>query len=184
MEFASTRISGSRLVARGGAVRATPAPYSLTYTLRTAEDFVTQWFVAFAEGSGLRRRLTLGRDADGSWSCELKREGEAWDRTPYETREDLAGALDCDLGLSPLTNTMPVLRHGLLDGGGPVDFLMAWISVPDLVVVPSRQRYEFLRRDGDHSVVHYSSDGSAYEITFDSDGLVVDYPGLARRVGG
>jgi hypothetical protein len=29
------------------------------------------------------------------------------------TRPDLATALDCDLACSPVTSTMPILRHGL-----------------------------------------------------------------------
>ncbi len=78
---------------------------------------------------------------------------------------------------------MPVLRHGLLDGGGPVDFLMAWVSVPDLSVHPSRQRYTFLRKTGEISVVRYESESHDFvaELTFDADGLVIDYPGIGRR---
>lgn len=96
----------------------------------------------------------------------------------------LKGALDCDLAWSPLTNPMPVLRHDLLRGGGSVDFLMAWVSVPDLRVHPSAQRYTFVRRDGGHSVIRYESisDGFTAEIVFDSDGLVVDYPGIGGRL--
>jgi uncharacterized protein len=42
------------------------------------------------------------------------------------TRADLPdGAQDCDLGYCPLTNTMPMLRHHLHEGGEPVDFVIA-----------------------------------------------------------
>jgi hypothetical protein len=91
------------------------------------------------------------------------------------------GALDCDLGLSPLTNTMPVLRHRMLDGGGPIEFLMAWVSVPDLSVVASHQAYEFVRRAGDHAVIRYSSGTFTNDVVFDADGLVIDYPAIGRR---
>jgi hypothetical protein len=96
----------------------------------------------------------------------------------------LHGSLDCDLARSPLTNSMPVLRHRLYEGGGPVDFLMAWVSVPDLSVHPSRQRYTFAARDDSGSVVTFQSldDPFRAEIRFDSDGLVTDYPGIARLV--
>jgi uncharacterized protein len=92
-------------------------------------------------------------------------------------------ALDCDLAFSPLTNSMPVLRHGLLEGGGPVDFLMAWVAVPDLSVHASRQRYTFVRKTGDVSVVRYESESRDFvaELTFDAEGLVIDYPGIGRR---
>ena len=77
-----------------------------------------------------------------------------------------------------------MLRHDLLRGGGSVDFLMAWVSVPDLHVYPSAQRYTFLRRDGDHSIVRYESISSRFtaEIVFDSEGFVVDYPGIGSRL--
>jgi hypothetical protein len=97
----------------------------------------------------------------------------------------LSGALDCDLGLSPLTNSMPVLRHALLRGGGPVDFQMAWVSVPDLGIWASSQRYMFLRSIKEQHVVRFedADDGFTADLTFDKDGLVVDYPGLAHRLG-
>jgi hypothetical protein len=96
----------------------------------------------------------------------------------------MAGALDCDLGLSPLTNSMPVLRHRLHEGGGPVDLLMAWVAVPELTVSPSPQRYTFVRRGHQARIVRYESLDSDFvaEITFDEQGLVLDYPGIARVV--
>jgi len=94
-------------------------------------------------------------------------------------------ALDCDLALSPLTNSMLVLRHGLLEGGGPVDFLMAWVSVPDLAVHASLQQYRFVRSRGGAAIVRYRSLDSDFvaDVSFDADGLVIDYPGIGRRIG-
>jgi hypothetical protein len=79
---------------------------------------------------------------------------------------------------------MPVLRHRLLAGGGPLDFVMAWISVPDLMVHTSGQRYTFMRPQGANSVIRYEATDSNFsaDITFDEDGLVVDYPGIGRRL--
>jgi hypothetical protein len=78
---------------------------------------------------------------------------------------------------------MPVLRRGLLDSGGPIDLTMAWVSVPDLVVSRSVQRYTFIGRDGDLRVVRFEDDsGFSANVVFDSDGLVVNYPGIARRL--
>ena len=59
-------------------------------------------------------------------------------------------------------------------------------SVPDLRVHSSRQPYEFVKRDGERRIVRYGGGerGPSYEIVFDGDGLVIDYPGLARRVAG
>ena len=72
--------------------------------------------------------------------------------------DGLAGALDVDLGLSPLLNTPPVLRDGVLRDGGNVDFVMAWVSVPGLTVHRSPQRYSFVRTiDDGRSVVRFDS---------------------------
>jgi uncharacterized protein len=81
---------------------------------------------------------------------------------------------------------MPVLRHGLLEQDGSFDFVMAWVAVPSLAVHSSRQRYTALRDlpEG-RRLIRYEgldSDFSA-ELTFDADGLVIDYPGLGRRIG-
>jgi hypothetical protein len=77
---------------------------------------------------------------------------------------------------------MPVLRHRLHEGGGPVDFLMAWVAVPELAVYPSRQRYAFVRREPRARLVRFEAlDGSfVADIRFDEQGVVLDYPGIAR----
>jgi hypothetical protein len=63
---------------------------------------------------------------------------------------------------------------------------MAWVSVPDLGLHASRQRYEHLRRDGDEAIVRFSDlglhHGFTSDLVVDSDGLVLVYPQLARRV--
>jgi uncharacterized protein len=82
-----------------------------------------------------------------------------------------------DLGWSPLFNSLPVLRDGLLASETPRDYVMRWVDVPSLEVSESRQRYEPL---GDARVRFRSGSFSA-DIQFDSDGFVVSYPGIARR---
>ena len=82
-----------------------------------------------------------------------------------------------DLGWSPLFNSLPVLRDGLLESETPRDYVMRWVDVPSLEVSESHQRYEPL---GDARVRFRSGSFSA-DIQFDSDGFVVSYPGIARR---
>ena len=84
---------------------------------------------------------------------------------------------------------MPVLRHRLLAGGKAPELLMAWISVPDLAIVPATQRYSYARplNDGTH-LVHFEGsnpDGTDFvaDIVYDGDGIVIDYPGIATRIG-
>ncbi|MEV7601211.1 putative glycolipid-binding domain-containing protein [Kitasatospora sp. NPDC089797] len=160
------------LAARGRVAATRPAPYWLTYALETAPDFTTRRLQLTAHTPEATRTLDLRRDDTGRWSVD----GTA--------RPDLDGALDCDLGLSPLTNTPPVLRHGLHQGPGERHFLMAWIRVPDLTVHPSRQTYTHLRRAADGTAtVRYASGDYHADLLIDPDGLVRDYPGLAHRLG-
>lgn len=204
-EFAEVELEPDRITASGTAIGAGPLPYKLEFDLRTGEDFVTQLLTVRTEGSGWRRFLELEREDDGSWFAETLMTGEpvtdAGEPLPrIEVDETTLGdALDCDLGLSPLTNTMPVLRHGMhLAGrppkkgpaeeeppkaeGGPIELLMAWVSVPDLSVRAMTQTYEHVRDKKDGNVViSYSSGTFREEITFDSDGLVVNYPTVGRR---
>jgi uncharacterized protein len=190
-EFADVTVGDGELSARGVAIGTRPLPYRLEYELATAEGFVTTSLRVGAQGAGWRRALVLGRAAGGTWTVMAEADGEVGLDPPGGDAAPLFGALDCDLGLSPLTNTMPVLRHRLLDGGGPVDLLMAWVAVPDLTVVPSAQRYTSRRPATGHradagqgpvSVVAFESGGFRADLEFDRDGLVRDYPGLARRV--
>ena len=168
MELAEVRLTDSLLAASGVAIGSDPAPYRLDYSLVAEKNFVTTGLWVETRGGSLHNTLDLWRSDGGDWNVN-------GDDVP-----ELHGALDCDLGLSPLTNSMPVLRHRLLEASEPVELLMAWVSVPDLTVHRSRQRYTGL---GDGLVRFESLDGSfTAEIAFDKDGLVLDYPGIARRL--
>lgn len=173
-EFATVTITRDGLSASGTALGSSPSGYRVDYRLDTGADFVTRRLSLTAKGDGWRRRLDLTRLRSGRWVCA----------GVQSDMKAVSGALDCDLALSPLTNTMPVLRHGLLEAGGPLEFLMAWVSVPDLQVIPSVQRYRFLRRSGKLSIVRYESESRDFvaDLTFDKDGLCLDYPGIGRSV--
>jgi hypothetical protein len=84
-----------------------------------------------------------------------------------------------DLGFSPLTNTLPIVRDGLHRGGAPRDYVMALVDVPSLEVSMSDQRYEPL---GPNAVRFRSGDFTA-DLELDDEGFVVRYPGLAERLG-
>jgi hypothetical protein len=144
-EFADVVIEGSRLGASGVAIGFAPIAYRLDYQVETEDDFITSGLLVTTKGQGWSRNLELRRSPSGEWSIRTEMEGFLPLPEPGGDAADISEALDCDLGLSPLTNSMPVLRHGLLRAGSPVDFLMAWVSVPGLSVHPSRQQYRFIR---------------------------------------
>jgi hypothetical protein len=172
-EQAHVGLEADRLTATGVQLGVVPEPYRLDYRLETSAGWVTQALEVHAAGEGWTRSLRLTRDDDGRWSA-----GDAALPSPAA----LTGALDCDLGLSPLTNAMPVLRSALHRRAGAVGLTTAWVSVPDLRVHASRQRYEHLRTTPEGAVVRFSSGDFTADLVVDPDGLVVDYPQLARRV--
>jgi uncharacterized protein len=184
VEFAEVELTDRRLKATGVAIGSSPVPYRLDYRFVSRSRFMTKSIELVSRGQGWLRSLRLERDKLGEWDASWETHGEALLPPPAGDMMQLSEAVDCDLALSPLTNTMPVLRHDLLRGGGPVDFLMAWISVPDLSIIPSRQRYTFVRTDELVSVVRYESSSRdfAADIVFDEDGLVLEYPGIGHRL--
>jgi hypothetical protein len=183
-EFADVVIEGRRLAASGIAIGSAPIAYRLDYQLETQDEFVTSGLLVTTKGQGWSRHLDLRRSASGGWTIRTEMQGFLALPEPGGHESEISEALDCDLGLSPLTNSMPVLRNGLMRSGGPLDFLMAWVSVPDLAVYASRQQYTFVQKRGDVTIVRYRSLDSDFvaDVSFDSDGLVIDYPGIGRRI--
>ena len=90
---------------------------------------------------------------------------------------ELEGALDCDLSFSPLTNTMPILRDRLHEGGAAQEIDVAWVSVPDLAVHRDHQVYDPL---GPGRVRFFAPD-SGFErvIELTRDGFVRHYPDIS-----
>jgi hypothetical protein len=139
------------------------AAYRLDYELRTTADLLTEHLLLELHGAGAGGRLDLRRDPGGTWTAN------------GVVQPHVEGALDCDLAFSPLTNFMPAARLG----GEPADHTMAWVSVPDLAVVRSGQRYEPI---GERRVRYVSLDDDfVAELELDEDGFVVRYPALAER---
>ena len=93
---------------------------------------------------------------------------------------DLDGADFFDLGWSPLFNSLPVIRDGLLAPGPPRNYVMRWVEVPSLAVTLSEQRYEPVG----NGVVRFSSGSFTADIEFDEAGFVINYPGIGARVSG
>ena len=183
-EVATVDLGLDGLSATGTQIGAEPLPYRLDYQLQVGEDWITRELRLTARGNGWNRRLELRHDGAGRWSVEVSSAGHVPLADAGGDLDAVAGALDCDLGLCPLTNVMPVRRHELHLRPGERDFLMAWVSVPDLGVSASRQRYEHVGRREDRLVVRYVGEHRDYvgELELDEDGFVLLYPQLARRL--
>lgn len=187
-EHAGIELRAASLNARGVAIGSDPEAYRLDFALETGDRFVTSRLEVTTRGEGWRRRIEVGRADSGAWSVEASAEGKLDLPPPGGGMDRFEEALDVDLGLSPTTNSMPVLRQGLLDGGESPELLMVWVSVPDLAIRPSRQRYTSLRAlEGGVRLIRFEElypdeEDFVAEIAFDSDGVVIDYPGIATRI--
>lgn len=175
------------LVARGVATADDPVPYACRYELFTDDAWGSARFEATIEGGGWLRTLRLERAA-GRWRVTTAEQGDldaaaraaGHAAPPLPGSEDpdrLHAALDVDLSGSPLTNTLPLRRLDLLGAppGTARAITAAWVLLPSLAVVASRQTYTVL---GERQV-RYTDDTFTADISLDADGYVTHYPGLA-----
>src|SRR5579883_2180854 len=121
-EFVEVDLGTSRLEARGVAIGGVPLPYRLDYELETTDAFATERLAVSVRADGWSRALEMRRRPSGQWEANWREQGAPSAAVPAPRADlaELAGALDVDVSLSPLFNTMPVLRHGLLRAGGPI----------------------------------------------------------------
>jgi hypothetical protein len=162
-ESSTIELDDDGLAARGVQIG---AGHRLRYELRTGPGFITSELLARVHTAAGERSLELRREPDGSWHAG----GEA---LPH-----VQGALDCDLAFSPLTNFMPARRLG----SEAADHLMSWVSVPELEVLRSEQRYEPI---GPGRVRYTGLDHDFTAVLeLDEHGFVIRYPGLAELVSG
>lgn len=148
--------------------RDTAPPFALSYRLICDRNWRTREF-----GVGVldaRRPLLLRSDGMGAWHDKAGR-----------VLPQLGGCLDVDLTATPFTNTLPIRRLNLRQGGTAV-VRVAYVDAPGLTLSVSEQRYTRLAC----STYRFElTDGSfARDITVDDAGFVVDYPGLFRRQDG
>lgn len=158
--------------------------YVAAWTVDARSDWITQAVHVAVQGRGWSRTLALTRNAQtGQWSSRTHTGGQPPKEYPPPGIVDattLTGAIDCDLGLCPVTNTLPIRRLRLQDHHVAArELMMAWIDMPSLQVTASRQIYA---SDNATQVTYTSTTrNTTYPLSLDEDGLVVRYPGLARR---
>lgn len=182
VDQASVELNGESMRAIGGALARN---FSSSWELDVASGWVTRALRVTTRGYGWMRTLDLTRSDDGHWAAETSFTGEVDLPLPgLPDPESLVDAVDCDLGLCPITNTMPIRRLGLLDHEvQDTQLVMAWVEMPSLRVLRSDQVYAsgLTGIRGSVAYTSFSRDFSAH-LTVDDAGLVIDYPTLARRV--
>jgi uncharacterized protein len=162
------RATGSLVNAQQEGIEA----YSASYSLATDEACVAQRLTVRTARAQGEQHVTLTRSEEGVWLVD---HGQGAARTHF------GGALDVDLGFSPLFNALPIRRLSLHRGAARHDLPVVFVALPSLEVCRVSQTYRTVSL-GEPAVVGISSDSWEAEFTVDADGLVLEYPGVARRV--
>jgi hypothetical protein len=145
-------------------------PFRLAYQLTWDEAWRLRDARLVVTTERATRSLRLETDGKGHW-----RDGDA------RALPELDGCIDIDIWPTPFTNTFPIRRQPLAVGERR-EFIMAWVSAPELTVRPMRQGYTRL---ADRLYLFEDLDGSGFraELPVDADGVVLDYQGVFRRLG-
>jgi len=175
-------VLGERSLRASGSVVSAPhegaEPYSASYSLATDETGVLRRLTVRTIRTQGEQHVTLTRSEEGIWLV---------DHGAGAARTDFDGALDADLAFSPLLNALPVRRLDLHRAAGERYLSMVFVELPSLEVCLVRQTYRTVSV-GDsgpvgqgQAVVNFASESFQADLTVDADGLVLEYPGLARR---
>jgi hypothetical protein len=154
----------------------------------TAIEDGTTWVVEYAIQLDLawmtRSAAIRGRSPSGARSTVIEADGAGrWlvdgGHAPY-----LDGCLDVDLESSAMTNALPVRRMSLPIGGRAAA-PAAYVRALDLAVERLEQTYVRTADDSVQQRYDYTAPAFAFagRLVYDETGLVLDYPGIAVRVG-
>ncbi len=181
------QIDGTVLSVRDG------APLRLRYAINCAPDWTVQAVVVSVVCAVFDDIVAPAapwiRNAAAGFSCSLKHDGPGrWSNTVGGAElQALAGCTTIDLAASAFTHTLAIRAAGLREGDTR-DVMAVWIDGPrDGLPRRAHQRYTCLARaaDGGRRVRYETLSGpAACELTVDADGMVLDYPDVARRIAG
>jgi hypothetical protein len=144
----------------------------VTYSIRLDAGWATRSARIMARTAAGLRETLLQVDQTGRWLVD-------GDPAPH-----LDGCRDVDLESSAMTNALPVHRLGLA-AGRQADAPAAYVRALDLSVDRLEQTYRRIADEGARQRYEYAA--PAFDFTsclvYDESGLVLDYPGIARRAG-
>jgi uncharacterized protein len=146
-------------------------PFRFAYQVRCDADWRVRAVCAGAPGSE-RAVVDVLSDGEGNWTTS--------DGRPLP---ELRGCIDVDISVTPFTNTLPIRRLGLAPMES-AELSVAYFEGAELQAWPEPQRYTCLEKSDERGLYRYLSveGGFTADLLVDADGLVLDYPGLFKRV--
>jgi hypothetical protein len=157
-------ISGSTTAVEDGQA------WVVSYEISLDQAWRTQYARITGQSASGVRRARLDADGLGHW------------RVDGVVASRLDGCLDVDLESSAMTNTLPVHRMGL-SVGARAPAPAAYVRARDLSVERLEQDYVRASDEGGHQRYDYAAPVFDFtsRLVYDEAGLVLDYPGIARR---
>ena len=147
-------------------------PFRARYLVDCDEEWtVVRGRIELLEDPG--RILDLSSDGRGHWT------DAATGGAPT-----LDGCVDIDIYPSPFTNTLPIRWLADAIAGRPIVVNVAWVALPELTFHAALQEYTLLERGPDGARWRFRAVDTEFATEFATDrqGLVLDYPGIARRI--
>ena len=172
MESVRVQLTGNRIKAYGRIVAAAttshPA-FSASYDLVTDEAGATKRLSLTVTLAERERQLSIARDEENMWLVQP--------HTGETSRLAYGGALDVDVIFSPFFNALPIRRTGLYQRSESVAIPVVYVRLPELSVEAATISYSSAA-DG----IKLHSPVAETTVTVDSEGFILDYPGLAERI--
>ncbi|WP_083883637.1 putative glycolipid-binding domain-containing protein [Nocardia higoensis] len=171
IESVRVTLNGNRIRAAGrmiGGECADHPAFSASYDLVTDENGRTKRLSLRSTTASGERQASIARDEENYWLV---------DAGGTHVRSTFGGALDVDVVLSPFFNTLPIRRYGLQHAVDEVVVPVVYVRLPELLVQEASLTYSS-GADG----IGVLSPVSSATVTVDTDGFLLDYPGLAERI--
>jgi uncharacterized protein len=142
-------------------------PFNIEYWIEVDMQWQVKRFI-ITDQLCANTKMEMHTDRNGKWYTA--------DNTEIT---ELEGCYDIDISLTPFTNTLPIRRLDLKKGEHiPIDVL--YVKLPEFSFSKVRQYYTLLDKD------RYLYEGVfrdfRAELAVDENKMVIDYPGLAKRL--
>lgn len=142
-------------------------PTTIRYTLRCDSLWRVQKLNITSVET--KEQISLKSDGFGKWFDDLG-----------TTINDLNGAFDVDIEVTPFTNTLPIRRLNLKEKNQTEEILVVYVTVPGLKFFVDRQRYTCLIPNKRYRFEQVDTQ-FIQDIEVDKYGLVLIYPNLFKR---
>jgi hypothetical protein len=154
-----------------------------TTAVEGGSAFAVEYEIVLDARSYTRSARVVCRSSTGRSVAVIKADGRGHWTVNGASAPHLDGCLDVDLESSALTNAFPVRRLHL-SPGEQAEAPAAYVRALDAEVERLEQRYRRLDDAAGQSRYDYCAPAYDFrcDLAYDGAGLVVNYPGIARRV--